>query len=146
MNSVASPNWLAIAGLVHLTFAFGLILNALMRSAITGDVLQRTRADAGRRIDAVMAMPFLAVGMCCLVGAQLAAADMSASIVILVLSAPMGLLLYLGFEGLWTEEAVEDSMGPAPAKPLLRLPSPTPALHATPLASAEPPVVQMQAS
>lgn len=127
MNSIATPNWLAIAGFIHLFFALGLMLSALMRGAVAETALQRTRAEAERRVDAMMAMPFLVVGMCCLVGAQLASMPMTPSIVVLILSAPMALLLYLGFEGLWVEDMVDGQAAPAPKKPLLRLPSPEPA-------------------
>lgn len=125
MTSIATPNWLAIAGFIYLTLAFGLALNGMMRSASGDTILQRTRAEAGRRVDAVAAMPFLAVGMICLVAAQMLTAPASPSMVVLILSAPLALLLYMGFEGLWTDAQIEDvAMEPAPAKPLLRLPSP----------------------
>lgn len=125
MTSIATPNWLAIAGFIHLTLAFGLALNGMMRRASGDTILQRTRAEAGRRVDAVAAMPFLAVGMICLVAAQMLTAPASPSMVVLILSAPLALLLYMGFEGLWTDAQIEDvAMEPAPAKPLLRLPSP----------------------
>jgi hypothetical protein len=123
MNSIANPNWLAIAGFIHLAFAFGLALMALMRTG-AGDLLQRTRSEAARRVDALFAMPFLAVGATCLLLGHLATVALSPAVVALILSAPMALLLYLGFEGLWTEQMVEESIGAAPAKPLLRLPSP----------------------
>lgn len=126
MNSIATPNWLAIAGFIYLTFAFGLALNGMMRSAPTGSLLHRTKAEAGRRIDALMAMPFLVVGMSCLILAQLSTAALSAAIVVLILSAPMALLLYVGFEGLWVEAEVGEAE-PVQHKPLLRLPSPVPA-------------------
>ena len=125
MTSIATPNWLAIAGFIYLTLAFGLALNGMMRRASGDTILQRTRAEAGRRVDAVAAMPFLAVGMICLVAAQMLTAPASPSMVVLILSAPLALLLYMGFEGLWTDAQIEDvAMEPAPAKPLLRLPSP----------------------
>jgi hypothetical protein len=126
MNSIASPNWLAIAGLIHLAFALGLIVMALTRHG-AGSVLQRTRAEAARRVDALMAMPFLAVGFAALVGAQLVTAAVTPSIVVLILSAPLALLLYMGYEGLWTDGMLDQSMLAEPAKPLLRLPSPAPA-------------------
>lgn len=139
MTSIATPNWLAIAGFIYLTLAFGLALNGMMRSAAGGTLLQRTRAEAGRRIDALAAMPFLAVGMICLVAAQMVTAAASPSMIVLILSAPLGLLLYMGFEGLWTEAQVDDSAtDAAPAKPLLRLPSPAAASpHAVATTGAE---------
>lgn len=129
MHNIATPNWLAIAGFIYLTFAFGLALSGMMRAAPTGSLLQRTRAEAGRRIDAMMAMPFLVVGMVGLVLAQLTTAALSPAIVVLILSAPMALLLYAGFEGLWVEAQVEEVEVDEPVqhKPLLRLPSPVPA-------------------
>jgi len=125
MTNIATPNWLAIAGLIYLTLAFGLGLKGMMRIAPGGTMLQRTRAEAGRRVDALAAMPFLAVGMICLLLAQMVSASVSASIVILILSAPLALLFYMGFEGLWTDAQLDaDAAETASAKPRLRLPSP----------------------
>lgn len=139
MTTIATPNWLAIAGFIYLTMAFGLALNGLIRSLPGGTMLQRTRAEAGRRVDALAAMPFLAVGMICLVAAQMVTATASPSMVILILSAPLALLLYMGFEGLWTDAQLDDSAADAaPAKPLLRLPSPVAAApHAMPATGVE---------
>jgi hypothetical protein len=126
MTSIATPNWLAMAGFIYLALAFGLALSGMMRSAPGGTLLQRTRAEAGRRVDALAAMPFLAVGMICLVAAQMVSAPASPSMIVLILSAPLALLLYMGFEGLWTDAQIEESAADAqPAKPLLRLPSPS---------------------
>lgn len=126
MNSIASPNWLAIAGLIHLAFALGLMVMALARHGAGGSVLQRTRAEAERRVDAVMALPFLAIGFAGLVGGQLVTLAMTPGVVVLILSAPMALLLYMGYEGLWTDQLLDDGSHAEPAKPLLRLPSPAP--------------------
>lgn len=143
MDSIASPNWLAIAGLIHLAFALGLMLIALTRQAVGGSLLQRTRVDAGRRVDALMAMPFLLVGFSLLVAAHLVTAAATPSIVVLILSAPMALLLYWGYEGLWTDQLCDESGLAEPAKPLLRLPSPAPAMAAAaPVLTAEPKSLQ----
>jgi hypothetical protein len=131
MDSIASPNWLAIAGLIHLAFALGLLVMALARHGAGESLLQRTRVDAARRVDALMALPFLAVGFAGLVGAQLVTAVITPGIVVLILSAPMALLLYMGYEGLWTDQLLDEGLLAEPAKPLLRLPSPAPAVAQT---------------
>ena len=54
---------------------------------------------------------------------------LSPAMVVLMLSAPMALLLYLGYEGLWVEGMLPATAAEAPMqRPMLRLPSPDPAM------------------
>lgn len=124
-------NWFAIAGIMYMACAFGLVIKAQTWAGVATDGRQRARADASRHVDAMFAVPFFAVGVIALLAGQFSAGVLSPTMIVLMLSAPMALLLYLGYEGLW----VEGMLPPAPAegavqRPMLRLPSPDPIMPA----------------
>lgn len=140
MSEISNPNWLAIAGYLHLSIALGLTLKSQLRHGPAGDAAARAREAAQRHVDALMAVPFLIVGIGAIVGGQLATSPITPSIVLLILSVPLALLLYLGYEGLWIEAlAGEEIVQTRPQGPMLSLPRPQPErLHSDPAPHAAP--------
>jgi hypothetical protein len=108
MTAMQDPNWHALTGLLFI--ACGLAL--LAKSAI-GD-MTRYLDEAGaqrswcqQRVDGLMAVPFLAVGLVLLIAGQFQHGEFGPPLVLLALSAAFGLLLYLGLEGLVVERLFE---------------------------------------
>lgn len=127
MSELTNPNWLAIAGYLHLGIALGLILKCQLQSGVAADAVSRARQAAQRHVDAMVAVPFLIVGTCAIVGGQLVISPLTPSIVMLILSVPLALIVYLGCEGLWTEALVgEEVVRSRPQGPMLSLPRPEP--------------------
>ena len=136
MANVTSTNWFAIAGIVYMACAFGLVIKAQTWAGAGLDARRRVRAEASRHVDAMFAVPFFAVGVVALLAGQFSVGALTPALVVLVLSAPMALLLYLGYEGLWVEGLLPAAPAEAHAqRPMLRLPSPEPILPESPAAA-----------
>jgi hypothetical protein len=108
MNTVGNPNWLVLVGMLFM--ACGLVLLAKSAIGRLGQVFDgegARRAACQRRIDGMMAVPFLAVGLALLMAAQFYRGDLGGSTIALALSAAVGLVFYWGLEGLFVEHLID---------------------------------------
>lgn len=128
MNAVGNPNWLFLVGMLFL--GCGLVLlakTAVGRLGQTFDEAGTRRTACQQRIDGMMSVPFLAVGLVLMMGAQFYRGDLGGPTVALALSAAVGLVFYWGLEGLFVERLISQGARRDELRPLTPLAHPTPA-------------------
>jgi hypothetical protein len=107
MNAMGSPNWFALTGLLFVACGLALIakgaIGDLTRSL---DAPGQRRGVCQQRVDGLTSIPFMTIGLILLMTAEFYHGELSPPMVLLALSAALGLVLYAGVEGLLVEQLV----------------------------------------
>lgn len=103
---MAGANWIAVSAIIVLSCGIMLLAKALIGTVSLADRDGARRAWQ-QRVDAVMSLPYLAAGMLLLLAAQFVHSEIGPLSVLLALSAALGLIIYVGVEGLVVDHCVQ---------------------------------------
>jgi hypothetical protein len=105
MDTTVTTNWMTIVGLLYLGVALMLLAKTLALPLSDRTHESIAGRAAAQRADAVLAMPFLAVGFLALIAAQFHLAPLSIPVVLLLISLCVALVVYVGLDGYFTEQS-----------------------------------------
>ncbi|MET0193358.1 MAG: hypothetical protein ABW200_08310 [Hyphomicrobiaceae bacterium] len=119
MDATVTTNWMTIVGLLYLGVALMLLAKPL--ALPLWDRTHETIAGraAAQRADAVLALPFLAVGFVTLIAAQFHLAALGIPVVLLLISLCVALVLYVGLDGYFIEQGEPMQQRELPQRPQL---------------------------